>query len=76
MDFSDALRAIKRGDQATRAGWNGPGQYIQFEDTNRFPNTLMYPFLAIRTVGGKLAPWVPSCTDLLSEDWEILPTHR
>jgi hypothetical protein len=28
MDFSEALRACKDGRRITRAGWNGPGQYV------------------------------------------------
>ncbi len=28
MDFSDALIACKAGSKITRAGWNGPGQYV------------------------------------------------
>ena len=28
MDFSAALAACKAGSRITRAGWNGPGQYV------------------------------------------------
>jgi hypothetical protein len=28
MDFSDALNFCKNGAKITRAGWNGPGQFV------------------------------------------------
>jgi len=28
MDFGEALTALKQGKRVTRAGWNGPGQWI------------------------------------------------
>lgn len=28
MDFSHALAICKAGNKITRAGWNGPGQYV------------------------------------------------
>ena len=31
MDFSDALAACKEGGKITRAGWNGPGQYVVYQ---------------------------------------------
>ena len=31
MNFGDALTAVKNGQQITRAGWNGPGQYVAYQ---------------------------------------------
>lgn len=28
MDFSDALKACRKGNHITRASWNDPGQYV------------------------------------------------
>lgn len=28
MDFSDALRSLKKGDKISRAGWNGNGMWL------------------------------------------------
>jgi hypothetical protein len=31
MDFSEALSTVKAGKKITRAGWNGPGQYVVYQ---------------------------------------------
>lgn len=31
MDFSEALRLLKTGSKVTRAGWNGPGQWVVYQ---------------------------------------------
>jgi hypothetical protein len=31
MDFGDAIRALKAGQRVTRAGWNGPGQWLAYQ---------------------------------------------
>lgn len=31
MNFGDALAAVKAGQQITRAGWNGPGQFVAYQ---------------------------------------------
>ena len=30
------------------------------------------PYLALKTVTGKVSTWAPSVSDALAEDWEIL----
>jgi hypothetical protein len=31
MDFGEALQALRSGERITRAGWNGPGQFVVFQ---------------------------------------------
>ena len=31
MNFSEALDLCKNGSRITRAGWNGPGQYVVYQ---------------------------------------------
>lgn len=70
MDFSDALDGLKNGFWATRAGWNGLGQWIVLQRPDE--HSLMdLPYLYIVTVGGKRVPWIASQTDLLAEDWHV-----
>lgn len=59
---------------ATRAGWNGPNQKIglQFPDGGSV-NTL--PYFYIITVQGDRVPWLASQTDMLAEDWVLLPAE-
>jgi len=72
MDFSQTLQKIKAGQRITRAGWNGPGQYLKLQvpDVN---SKMSLPYIYIRTVQGDLVPWLASQTDILAEDWEALP---
>ena len=81
MNFGDALALLKQGKYLARDGWNGKGQYIfligqdslheMWTYTNgKNDNTPLLPFLAMVTVDSKVAPWLASQTDLLSEDWK------
>lgn len=83
MDFGMALNAIKAGKYVSRAGWNGPGQYIfgigmpgsgdYWTYTNgKNDNCKLVPFLAIRTVQNSTVPWLASQTDMLATDWHIV----
>lgn len=68
-DFPAALSAVLyRHKRITRAGWNGKGMWVYFE--NR-PGVL--PHLMMRTAQGGLVPWVVSHTDMTANDWAILP---
>lgn len=79
LTFGDALHFLKQGKAVSRAGWNGKGMYVfriapgQWTFTNgKNDNMPLLPFLALRTVDGKVVPWVPSINDCLSEDWSVL----
>ena len=66
-----AVKQMQNGAAVTRAGWNGPGQYlrIQCPDTGS-ANTL--PYIWIKTVGGDRVPWLASQTDILALDWNVV----
>lgn len=72
MDFSDALRHLKSGQKLARAGWNGKGMYVQLNPAKDFKNTELCPFLTIKNVRNSFDTWVPSISDLLATDWEIV----
>lgn len=72
MNFSDALTAIRNGGKAARAGWNGIGMWVALrhpEPASHITN----PYLYIHTVTGDEVPWVTSQTDILAEDWNVIP---
>jgi len=80
FDFSDALKAAKEGKSIRRSGWNGRGIFVkaQFPDENSKMNS---PYLYIDTTGLQsensaaprvCTPWVPSQTDIMAEDWEVV----
>ncbi len=73
MNFGEALDLLKQGGRVTRAGWNGPGQYLQLQvpDAN---SKMTLPYIYICTVQADLVPWLASQSDMLAEDWqEISP---
>ena len=78
MSFSEALRALKQGKKLSRTGWNGKGLWLELQrpDANSkmtLPYIFMsYPDDAANTPGARV-PWLASQTDMLAEDWLVVP---
>ena len=68
IDFGEALNRLKQGKGMTRAGWNGPGQQLRLQQPDEH-SKMTLPYIYIRTVQGKLVPWLASQTDMLATDW-------
>lgn len=66
-----AVKQMHNGQRVTRAGWNGPDQYLELQvpDEN---SKMTLPYVYIRTVQGDLVPWLTSQTDLLAIDWQLV----
>lgn len=87
MNFGQALELIKLGSKVARKGWNGKGMFIFLVQgstftVNRPPLLGIYPegtlinycpHIDMRTADGSIVPWLASQTDVLAEDWEVLP---
>ena len=87
ITFSDALEVMKRGGRVSRSGWNGKGMFIFLVpgstfQVNREPlmsilgegTTVHYHgHVDMRTADGMIVPWLCSQTDMLAEDWSIVP---
>lgn len=87
LTFSGALVELKQGFRLQRAGWNGKGMFIYMVPAAEYPaqrgaakrwagEDAMVPYgayLAMKTVDGTVVPWLASQTDILAEDWSILP---
>lgn len=85
MKFGAAIQGLKDGEKIRRVGWNGKGMYLELvknwqrldltgtriQDSNNH-----LPFIMIKTVDGKFVPWLASQTDILSNDWHIVETHK
>jgi len=72
-DFSWALQMLKRGKRISRAGWNGKGLWVEMAEIYMPVIGLdLEPFFVIKNVSGTLNTWVPSVSDLLAEDWEVV----
>ncbi len=65
-----AVQQMENGQRVTRAGWNGPDQYLEMQTPDE-NSKMTLPYIYIRTVQGDLVPWLTSQTDLLAMDWEI-----
>lgn len=72
MNIGNMLVALKAGHCATREGWNGPGQFIQIQQPDE-NSKMTLPYVFITTVRGERVPWIASQTDLLADDWVLLP---
>lgn len=88
MDFSNALKGLKAGHSLTRSGWNAKGQFVYLVGEGRYPPTseagytigagqddgkVPYrPYLALLTAQKDVVPWVPTVSDILADDWELI----
>lgn len=87
MTFGDALSALKGGAKVAREGWNGKGMFLflvpgSVFKVNRAPLLGIYPegtevtycpHIDMKTADGSVVPWLASQTDVLSEDWVLVP---
>ena len=75
FDVGMALKHLQNGNQVSRQGWNGPGQYISRNDPHDH-SRMSLPYLYIATVTGDKVPWLASQTDLLAKDWFLVKGDR
>lgn len=87
LTFGLAIEAMKQGKKVARAGWNGKGMFLFLVPgstfkVNRVSLLGIYPegteinycpHIDMKTADGKVVPWLASQTDVLAEDWSILP---
>lgn len=86
-DIGWAVKQLWIGQKVRRVGWNGKGMFLYLVpgsifEVNRPPLLGIYPeghkiaynsHVDIRTVDGGIVPWLCSQTDLLANDWEVVP---
>lgn len=84
MDFSFALRHVKKGKKIKREGWNGKDQYItlgvNFSYLDKSSDTLVNPVhknigssaLVLHDASGEQVGWVATQSDLLGDDWVLV----
>lgn len=87
LTFQGALAALKDGHRIARAGWNGKGMFAYMVPAASYPvqtgaakahfgeGTLVpyNAYFALKGVDDTVNTWVPSISDLLAEDWQVLP---
>jgi hypothetical protein len=82
MNIGQAVEAIKNGKLVRRAGWNGKGMHLYYEDglghavgAGAFKGTVRTyePCIVLFTAQKTHQPgWNASTPDLLADDWEIV----
>jgi hypothetical protein len=86
FDFGEVLRLLKRGERVCRTGWNGKGMFLALVSSDDWklvddggftcdPREIfgLLPWIGMKTADDKIVPWLASQTDILSEDWEVVP---
>lgn len=78
MNFEKALELLKEGQRIQRKNWNGKGIFVELQVPDQNSKmTGSYTFIdttALQTNNKDApkcrVPWMPSQTDMLSDDWE------
>jgi hypothetical protein len=86
LNFGEALAHLKNGYCVARDGWNGKGMWLALIKGATVQQAIAdcygnngetFPVLDavyMKTADGSLVPWLCSQTDMLAEDWTILPS--
>lgn len=79
QDFGQALNALKAGFSVQREGWNGKGLWLTLQTPEEGSKmTLPYIYMSYPAdhsvyPNGCRVPWLASQTDMLAEDWRMVP---
>lgn len=71
-DFGWALRCLKRGKAVARKGWKDKGTYIKLQTPDANSEMTFGLFADGPNALKGTVPWLPSHTDMLAEDWEVV----
>ena len=72
MTFGGALQALFNGDKVQRAGWNGKNMWLALQVPD-LHSKMTLPYIYMSTAQGDLVPWLASQTDMLANDWALMP---
>ena len=71
-----AVKQLLNGSKVARENWNGKNQFLfLFGESSFTAEGVTYdtrPYVAIKPVDDRIAPWICSATDLLATDWNIV----
>lgn len=80
FDFGLAIQLLKEGERVARQGWNGKGMWLVLVraenytvDSVRSGSHSVLPWIGMKTADDCFVPWLASQTDLLAEDWTVMP---
>lgn len=76
MDFSQALIEIKLGNKLARTGWNGNDMFVYLcRDNSWIAKGCLWKtraMLVLKNSDNTIGSWVPSVSDILTDDWYIV----
>jgi hypothetical protein len=72
FDIGDAVSNMRLGHKVARRGWNGKGMWLQLQVPDAH-SKMTLPYVFMKTATNDLVPWLCSQTDLLAQDYEIVP---
>lgn len=87
MNFGQAIEHLKDGRKVARSGWNGKDMFLFLVPgstfkVNRAPLLGIYEegteveyhaHIDMKTAQGYVVPWLASQSDMLSDDWVLVP---
>jgi hypothetical protein len=87
MNFGQAIEHLKNGQKVARSGWNGKDMFLFLVPgstfkVNRAPLLGIYEegteveyhaHIDMKTAQGYVVPWLASQSDMLSDDWVLVP---
>lgn len=68
IDFSSALKKMKKGKFLTRWQWQRPGLKVSIQLPDEH-SIMKRPYLYLTPENGDSIPWIPTHDDLLLTDW-------
>ena len=84
LSFGHALEALKAGRKVARYGWNGKGMWLKkvpvtyygvnSEIDEQGGADTRVEWIGMKTADNKFVPWLASQTDVLANDWCVLPS--
>lgn len=74
MDFGEAIRLLKAGKKVARVGWNGKGMWLGLQVPDEH-SKMKRPYIYMSDAQGLLVPWLASQTDMLAEDYMVVPVE-
>ena len=88
MNFSKALKKLKKGHKIARAGWNGKAMWIILQRGSKAPipmtpgtnyanhglvEVVINSHIDMMTADGSMQPgWLASQSDILAKDWRVV----
>lgn len=72
LNFGDAISALKGSFKVARLGWNGKGMWLELQVPDEH-SKMTLPYIFMKTADNNLVPWLASQTDVLADDWVIVP---